>query len=202
MTALHQNMTIVAALAIVSCSTVALAHPHPEGGRVVEPARARANLPALISDSDYPSEARAAGIEGSVRARLTVDTSGRVAACEISESSGHAILDATTCRVLQSRARFTPARDNLGQPIASVIEAPAIRWRAAVSVSSATDRAGAEGRDVAVAERERATNSALLQALVERRAAIMSSSAPSEDRRAELELIDRHIAMVRDRLGN
>lgn len=103
--------------------------PPPSPPRVVEPARARASLAGLITTEDYPPSALRNEEQGTVRVRLSVDTSGRVTGCTVSQSSGHSSLDQTTCRLLQRRARFTPARDNTGQPIADTITSPPIRWQ-------------------------------------------------------------------------
>ena len=93
------------------------------------PARARANLAGLISSDDYPPSALRNEEQGTVRVRLSIDTSGRVTNCSVTQSSGSSQLDSTTCRLLQRRARFTPARDNRGQPIADTITSPPIRWQ-------------------------------------------------------------------------
>ncbi len=103
--------------------------PPPPPPRVQEPARARANLAGLISSDDYPPSALRNEEQGTVRVRLNVDTSGRVTGCSVSQSSGSSQLDQTTCRLLQRRARFTPARDNQGQPIADTVTSPPIRWQ-------------------------------------------------------------------------
>ena len=47
---------------------------------------------------------------------LTIGTSGRVDACSVTSSSGSSALDQATCRILRSRARYTPARDEDGNP--------------------------------------------------------------------------------------
>jgi TonB family protein len=52
-----------------------------------------------------------------VIARLSINESGRVPACEILRSSGNQHLDSTTCRLIQQRFRFRPARDRNGQPV-------------------------------------------------------------------------------------
>ncbi len=52
---------------------------------------------------------------------------GRVTDCTSSASSGSSALDATTCRLMKSRARFTPARDANGNPTTDSV-ANAIRW--------------------------------------------------------------------------
>ena len=83
----------------------------------------------LISSDDYPPSALRNEEQGTVRVRLSIDTSGRVTNCSVTQSSGSSQLDSTTCRLLQRRARFTPARDNRGQPIADTITSPPIRWQ-------------------------------------------------------------------------
>ena len=72
----------------------------------------------LISFEDYPAAALRAEEQGTVRVVLTVAPTGRVTHCTVTASSGSATLDATTCRILYSRARFTPARDAAGNPVA------------------------------------------------------------------------------------
>ncbi|HEX8442892.1 MAG TPA: TonB family protein [Allosphingosinicella sp.] len=85
------------------------------------PAVAKANLGALVSDSDYPSEALADGKGGQVTARLDIDVCGAVTGCAAVASGGHPALDQRTCKVLSERARFEPALDLKGAPAASSI---------------------------------------------------------------------------------
>ena len=101
--------------------------PPPAPPRTVEPARARANLQSYFSTDDYPSAAQRGNEEGTASFSLTVGPDGRVQACSITSSSGSASLDAATCRILRSRARFTPARDNHGQPTTDSVR-NRIRW--------------------------------------------------------------------------
>lgn len=82
----------------------------------IEPARAKANLATYFSDDDYPASALRAEESGTAAFRLTVAPNGRVNDCTITSSSGSAALDATTCKLLKQRARFTPARDSSGNP--------------------------------------------------------------------------------------
>ena len=42
--------------------------------------------------------------------RFTVATDGRAGGCAVMRSSGSADLDSTTCRLIERRFRFTPAR--------------------------------------------------------------------------------------------
>jgi len=99
----------------------------PAPPRRVEPARARANLQSYFSTDDYPSAAQRNNEEGTASFSLTVGTDGRVQSCSITSSSGSPSLDAATCRILRSRARFTPARDSAGQPTTDTVN-NRIRW--------------------------------------------------------------------------
>ncbi|MGZ8285931.1 MAG: energy transducer TonB [Allosphingosinicella sp.] len=81
------------------------------------PARAKANLASLFSDQDYPAAAVAAREQGEVGFALVVDANGRVSGCTITHSSGSTALDSTTCRLMRSRARFTPALDAGGATV-------------------------------------------------------------------------------------
>lgn len=73
-----------------------------------------------ISEDDYPMEARRADQEGTARYELAVNEAGRPTSCTIIKSSGHKILDDTTCRLVQKRARFNPARDDAGNAVPGV----------------------------------------------------------------------------------
>lgn len=81
-----------------------------------------------ISFEDYPQDALRAGQQGLVQVRLGIDRTGRVSACTIIRSSGAPTLDRATCRLLQSRAAFTPARDRRGRPVRDVY-LQKIAWR-------------------------------------------------------------------------
>lgn len=74
-------------------------------------------LRGAIRDSDYPRAARRARVEGSVTVRFTVDPGGRARGCAVSRSSGSPELDATTCRLIEGRYRYAPARDGAGRPV-------------------------------------------------------------------------------------
>jgi len=101
--------------------------PPSPPARKIESARARANLASYVSDSDYPSSAIRDEEQGTTRFRLAVGADGRVTDCTVTRSSGSSALDSTTCRLMKSRARFTPARDSDGRPTGDTV-ANAIRW--------------------------------------------------------------------------
>jgi TonB family protein len=82
---------------------------------------------SVITADDYPSTALAAGEQGVVGFRATINTSGRVTACDITSSSGSAVLDATTCRLVRIRARFDPVKDQDGTPITDTYDGR-VKW--------------------------------------------------------------------------
>src|SRR5687768_3026766 len=94
----------------------------PTLAEAATPAIAQRNLAAYIFADDYPASARRAGEEGEVAFRLVIGAEGRVDACTITRSSGSSALDSTTCRIMRSRARFTPARDAAGNRVADSME--------------------------------------------------------------------------------
>ena len=103
--------------------------PHvPPPPRVTfEPARAHADLHSYVSNADYPDAAIRGEEQGTTRFRLLVGADGRVKDCTVTGSSGSSSLDSATCRLMKSRARFTPARDSSGNPTTDVV-ANAIHW--------------------------------------------------------------------------
>jgi periplasmic protein TonB len=101
--------------------------PPPPPPRTVKPAAARANLASYVSTDDYPQDALRNGESGSTGFRLEVGPNGRVTGCTVTSSSGSRSLDNATCRIMQSRARFTPATDSNGRPTSDSVSAR-IRW--------------------------------------------------------------------------
>jgi protein TonB len=129
-------LAFVAAILVWTAQQYWIADSNSQPARQQAPARqaasgqsSRRDLRTVFSADDYPASAQANGEEGTVQAKLTVSTSGRVSGCEIIRSSGHKSLDDATCSILQRRARFTPARAADGQPIASTVVSPPIVWR-------------------------------------------------------------------------
>jgi len=72
-------------------------------------------MAGALRDSDYP---RAAGGTGGVVAiAFRVRGDGRVDHCRVIASSGVAVLDQLTCRLVERRFRYRPARDAAGRPV-------------------------------------------------------------------------------------
>lgn len=63
-----------------------------------------------------------------VAAWLHLGVDGRPTRCDIGQSSGEELLDLQTCRLFMARARFTPARDSEGQPVATIVQ-HRVRWQ-------------------------------------------------------------------------
>jgi TonB family protein len=76
-----------------------------------------------ITGEDYPPQARKEGKSGRVSAAFIVDGNGRATRCQTASSSGHAELDAETCRLIERRFRFKPATDAMG----SSVDAPFVQ---------------------------------------------------------------------------
>lgn len=74
-----------------------------------------------IKNSDYPRNAVEAGVGGTVFLRFVVGVKGRVTSCAVTRSSGDAVLDETTCRLIQKRFRYRPAYDAAGRAVPDVI---------------------------------------------------------------------------------
>ena len=91
------------------------------GGGNGGPGRGRGKPPkhihGKITNADYPEAAKAAGAQGGLWVQYTVMTTGRVTNCRVRRSSGNALLDSTTCRLIQERFVFRPAKDERGRPV-------------------------------------------------------------------------------------
>ena len=97
------------------------------------PATAAQTVEAGRSDSQVRSPAKWTGggptdadnrkgqFQGTVEVQVSVEPDGRVSSCAPVRGSGNAGLDAMTCRLVQERARFTPALNEQGRPVASQV---------------------------------------------------------------------------------
>jgi protein TonB len=85
------------------------------GGGV--PTRAQ-RIAGALDYRDYPGR-RSDRVE-SVGVRFTVEPSGSVSNCRVTQSSGNARVDAATCRIIEQRFRYSPARSAAGEPVQSI----------------------------------------------------------------------------------
>ena len=109
--------------------------PMPTPGPSVAPkpsfdpvaARPRNDPSRWVTTDDYPSAEIRKGSEGTARFRLQIAANGKVESCTITRSSGSARLDEATCRNVERRAKFDPARNGENQPVAGRYES-SVKW--------------------------------------------------------------------------
>ena len=78
--------------------------------------------------TEYPKGSLENNEQGTVHYRVKIDRRGTPQECEVTQSSGYQRLDAATCNLLMSRARFTPARDSRGRIGRSIYDGRVV-WR-------------------------------------------------------------------------
>lgn len=88
------------------------------------------SVASVFSADDYPPGAADRGEQGKVQVIIQVDDKGSVSSCEIKVSSGYPELDTQTCAIIARRAKFLPARDAQGRPVAGEVP-QTISWRLA-----------------------------------------------------------------------
>lgn len=93
--------------------------------KAMEPAT---NPGSWVTNDDYPVSAMREEREGTTGFKLTIGTDGLPSGCEIIAPSGHADLDAATCRLVMERARFTPGRSARGEATGGTYS-NRIRWQ-------------------------------------------------------------------------
>ena len=91
-------------------------------------ARPRNGPAGWINSEDYARSDIIRENEGTASYRLVIGSDGRVDACEITASSGHDSLDRITCRLIERRARFDPAKDGDGRSVVGTFTGQ-VTWR-------------------------------------------------------------------------
>lgn len=82
-----------------------------------------------LTPNDYPNESLAIGASAIVRFRIMVDAHGLPTKCAIQQATQSPEFTKLTCDLLMRRARFTPALDHEGEPVASFYN-NSVRWLA------------------------------------------------------------------------
>lgn len=70
-----------------------------------------------LTHADYRRARPPEGAAGTVRVAFRVRSDGRVDRCSVVRSSGFAVFDEATCRLIERRFRYRPARDAAGRAI-------------------------------------------------------------------------------------
>ena len=87
--------------------------------KLTRPVMPRTNPGDWIRPDAYPRDLVARGTQGIVQFRLSIDTEGTPTDCHIQRSTRPAEFDKAVCKSVMRRARFLPALDENGAPIAS-----------------------------------------------------------------------------------
>jgi protein TonB len=74
-----------------------------------------------IAFRDLPEGVLAEGEEAAVRVIFTVLANGSVTGCRVDRTSGYPAIDSLTCRLIEQRFRYRPARDRDGNPVRSMV---------------------------------------------------------------------------------
>jgi TonB family protein len=72
-----------------------------------------------VQVTDWPAYLRRAEMEGEITTRLTVDKTGKAVSCSVVASNKPQLFDDAVCVGLMSRAKFEPALNVEGEPVAS-----------------------------------------------------------------------------------
>lgn len=83
------------------------------GGAVTPPV----HIAGALSNADYARSGLPRGAQGTVVIGFRVRSDGGVDSCRTVRSSGYAVIDEATCRLVEQRFRFRPAEDSAGHPI-------------------------------------------------------------------------------------
>jgi protein TonB len=75
------------------------------------------HIAGALTDADYARSGVPRGAAGTVVISFRVRSNGRVDRCSTVRSSGYPAIDRATCRLVEQRFRFRPARDGNGRPI-------------------------------------------------------------------------------------
>jgi protein TonB len=75
------------------------------------------HVAGALTDADYARSGLPPGAAGTVLIGFRVRSDGGVDQCRTLRSSGYAAIDGETCRLVEQRFRFRPARDSGGHPI-------------------------------------------------------------------------------------
>lgn len=101
--------------------------PRPAPGFTPKAARPSNDSSRWITTNDYPRRSLLDGNEGTARYRLVIGTTGQVASCEVTTSTGDRQLDQATCRHLTRRAQFEAATDENGAKVMGTYTG-SVRW--------------------------------------------------------------------------
>jgi TonB family protein len=127
----------MASLVLLSALLLGAATPAP-----ARPSGDKAALDARNGEvvfSQYPPRALAAGEQGSVVFKVTLDRDGYATACEVTRSSGYPRLDSETCQLILSRAEFEGIRGPDGRK-KGMVALGVVNWRLPAGAAGAASQ--------------------------------------------------------------
>lgn len=95
----------------------------------LQPPVAKDNLASLLKPANHDGADMWGGVKGSARYVLFIDASGNLAGCEAVSEDASPVLALLGCDILRAKGQFTPARDETGAPVRSVLTTEDVRWR-------------------------------------------------------------------------
>jgi TonB family protein len=107
-----------------SARNVALA---PDPTPPLRTARPASNASLWFPEAEYPAEAIAKSLTGSVVLDIQLDASGKMLACKMSQIKGDPILHHNACQTVQKRGQFIAELDSNGVAVAAALEV-AVYW--------------------------------------------------------------------------
>jgi TonB family protein len=111
-----KRASIAAAMLLLSSNAMAVpwAMPKDDFGGAVP-----LNRSDWLTADDYPANAALWHQRGYVTVSFAIRADGRASDCKVLRPSGYPLLDEIPCRLLMKRARFSPAKDGNGAPVAT-----------------------------------------------------------------------------------
>ncbi|MFZ5749015.1 MAG: energy transducer TonB [Pseudomonadota bacterium] len=79
--------------------------------------------------ADYPPEAASGEQHGYVTVQFDIGADGRPSNCIVTHATGYPALDKVGCRIIGKRARFAPAKDASGKPVATTGTTSFVFWK-------------------------------------------------------------------------
>ena len=119
---------ITAQLALLSAQAAVAPPPLVRSPQPPAPGKATAaddksprvlNMQEVVTDEDYPEKALQAEEQGAVQIEVKVSAKGTPESCAVRSSSGSQSLDARSCELYMTRARYAPARNAKGKAISA-----------------------------------------------------------------------------------
>jgi protein TonB len=108
--------------------TAPVAPPPPAPPRISQAAGAKGDPSQWITNDDYPSAAMREERQGVTKISWQINEQGRVENCQVTASSGSPDLDQAACTLLTRRGRYSPAKDENGNPTRSTASR-SVRWQ-------------------------------------------------------------------------